>query len=280
MQINITQEKSLFWLRIYENENNCLALVTSPKIKHLIDYTFPGLDQLSPRGWTSTGNGVANLRIAEDNVDRAFTDRLVKWAREANTHIWLSQSPSIDEGLANELDYCIAADWNYNFATDSRTPLGEAEYQLKYYLNSLSEELKSQYAETLTRAVIDCFKFLPIDQNKELMITTLPAVIADQSQPSWLLARIINDALNGQFLTAALTGETPANRLPFQQKTVMINEFNNDTVQLSDSVQGKSIVIVDDLCQSSASLWAYAGYLKQQKAAQVMGLVYTLHNHE
>ena len=45
-----------------------------------------------------------------------------------------------------------------------------------------------------------------------------------------------------------------------------------DGVTLTESVAERLVVIVDDLYQSGATLWAYAEHLKSQGAAHVMGL--------
>ena len=44
-------------------------------------------------------------------------------------------------------------------------------------------------------------------------------------------------------------------------------------VELSCRVSGKTIVVVDDLFQSGASMWCYSEYLKRMGAKHVLGLV-------
>jgi predicted amidophosphoribosyltransferase len=44
-------------------------------------------------------------------------------------------------------------------------------------------------------------------------------------------------------------------------------------IELSRSVRGCSVIVVDDLYQSGASLWSFAKYLKRNGAGAVVGLV-------
>jgi predicted amidophosphoribosyltransferase len=45
-----------------------------------------------------------------------------------------------------------------------------------------------------------------------------------------------------------------------------------EAIQLSRPVEHGSVIVVDDLYQSGASLWSYARYLKSKQAAAVVGL--------
>ena len=49
--------------------------------------------------------------------------------------------------------------------------------------------------------------------------------------------------------------------------------IQSKSIQLSHSVEGKTIYIIDDLYQSGATLWSYAKYLKAKGANTVIGLV-------
>lgn len=48
--------------------------------------------------------------------------------------------------------------------------------------------------------------------------------------------------------------------------------YDGGCVELSASVDGRTVVIVDDLYQSGATMWMYAKYLKEQGARHVFGL--------
>jgi hypothetical protein len=49
--------------------------------------------------------------------------------------------------------------------------------------------------------------------------------------------------------------------------------YQHGKVALSRPVKGCTVIILDDLYQSGASLWSFAKYLKDQAAAAVVGLV-------
>lgn len=48
--------------------------------------------------------------------------------------------------------------------------------------------------------------------------------------------------------------------------------IQSNGIKLSRSVKECSVIVVDDLYQSGASLWSFAKYLKSQSAGAVVGL--------
>src|SRR5258708_4394663 len=47
--------------------------------------------------------------------------------------------------------------------------------------------------------------------------------------------------------------------------------YNQGCVVLTEDVKGKLVVVIDDLYQSGATMWAYAEFLKSQGAVHVFG---------
>lgn len=274
---DITRERSSFWIRIYKNDDNSLSLLTTHKISNIINICFKKLIDLSPTGWRAAKNDNTILWIPENRLDTDVIDNFILWAEEANTHIWLGINKNIADFFVDELDYCIASDWNYDFNTKHRTQVGEAEYQLKYQFPKglVCEEDRKSYAAILTNALTHCLKFLPIISQDNLMVTTIPAIKDDQQKLSWSTARYITERLNSKFLKATLIRpKMQTKSLSILQKIELWNNtFKSGIVNLSDDVNGNNIIIVDDLYQSGASLWTYAKYLKSLNASMVMGLV-------
>ncbi len=48
--------------------------------------------------------------------------------------------------------------------------------------------------------------------------------------------------------------------------------YNQGCVVLAADVTGRLVVVIDDLYQSGATMWAYAKFLKSRGAAHVFGL--------
>jgi Predicted amidophosphoribosyltransferases len=274
---DISRERSSFWIRIYENDDGSISFLTTPKIYRVINTYFPILQEMSPKGWSTARNDNRILWIPENWIDKETVDKFIEWANEANTRIWLSKNKNFPDSFNDELDYCIAADWNFSFETQERTPVGEAEYQLKYRFakHLISEDERKQYADTLIQAVMDCLKFLPLHISYGFLVTTMPALIEDQHKLSWSMAKYVSDQLHGQFLSATLLNKKAQTKTLLMQEKISMwdNIFKSGQVSLSDNVQGKSIIIIDDLYQSGASLWTYAKYLKALKASEVVGIV-------
>src|SRR5699024_12108570 len=72
-----------------------------------------------------------------------------------NDVLWLGLNRNIQEYFKDELDYCIAADFNIVYG-ESRTEIGEAEYQLKYNIARLSEEDKKKYTDIVKIGRASC----------------------------------------------------------------------------------------------------------------------------
>ena len=277
--MDIYRERSLFWVRIYDNDDGSYLFLTRDIIYKVITVLFPELEEMSPRGWTISKSNHQNrcLWIPPDRGDTKLINSFISWADEANSHIWLGKNRNIEDFFEDVMDCCIAVDWNFDFETQKRTLVGESEYQIKYRYTKglLSKEEADKYAEILSESLLDCCKFLPITKLRNLFVTTIPAIKDDQHKLSWAMANFIKEEYGGQFLTATLkTQKLETKSLSVKEKVSIWKDiYSNKGVSLSDDVKGKIILIIDDLYQSGTSMWAYAEYLKLLGASRVFGLV-------
>ncbi|WP_145410797.1 phosphoribosyltransferase [Paenibacillus xylanexedens] len=275
----ITRSRSEFKVSIFENENGDITIVTySKKWESFISSKHNDLVALSPKKWNMTNKGNYSLWIPKKNLNSILLHQFVEWLHEVNSHIWLNLNKNIKDNFTDEIDYCVAADWNISFDSKERTEVGEAEYQIKYQYSTgkIDEETAKPYAETLANAVLKCSNYLPISDKEDVLITTIPSIENEQNKLSWAMARFIQSKIGGSFLTGTLTKEKPKTKtLTVSDKIRLWKDIyaNNDNIKLSHTVENKVVIIVDDLYQSGASIWAFAKFLKQQGCRNVMGLV-------
>lgn len=158
---------------------------------------------------------------------------------------------------------------------EGRTELGELEYQAKYHQNS---EALGELAKQLAFAV----RSLPPEAIcRPRLLSYVPSDPKQQFCLPALLTRGMVDIVPKAFwadpkplLAPALTVRKPsAKNLTVDEKIVQWNNIlQADGIRLSRSVKNCSVIVVDDLYQSGASLWSFAKHLKSQQAASVVGL--------
>ena len=273
-----TRKRSKFWLGVFEKEdifgNRDINVYVNSITKGLLKKFSPQLIKYSPTGWkeSSQKKYLFNLWFPYNRIDEfclAELDRIKTWAEHANQHIWLSKNSYTENYFAgDEVDYCMAADWNMYFDNRKRTTIGEAEYQIKY--NSpkgfLSEEDTMTYVKILTSAIDDCVDCLPFNLSKYI-VTAIPAVREKQCKLAWELAKYTAHKIGAPFMEATLMKDKP------QMKEKSIGDkiriwreifAKRDMIELSCIVEGKKILIIDDLYQSGASIWCFAEFLKKQ----------------
>lgn len=276
MAIEYRQDRSLFWLKIFENDNHT-NVSASKTTKKLAKRMFPQLEDLSPIGWKKSqkNENIFNLWIPDDRMELDKLEDLKSWAEAANRHIWLSTNQNTkDFFVGDELDYCVAADWNFSFEVRRRTEVGEAEYNLKYGKHLLAQEQKKNYVTILKDALTDCVSCLPFDISS-FIVTTIPAIREKQTKLSWNLAKYVARYCEAEFMPITLLRDKPD--MKSQQVEAKIRIWRNiyaDTTWISpvQNIDGENILIVDDLYQSGASTWCYGEYLKSIGAHKVIAL--------
>ncbi len=191
------------------------------------------------------------------------------WKEHLETYVLLGRNPHLDGHFADELDYCMALDFNYLPAEVKRTVIGEAEYQLKY-------QRSMAHFVALKAALVEALDYLPLDEQsrQSVEITWVPAHATKESVPRDL-AQAIAEATGHDLVAAdllidkgALKGLPVALKIPEWKRIYS----QSGSVALRGNVSDRIVVVVDDLYQSGATIWSFAAFLKRQGAQSVIGL--------
>ena len=287
--------RSGFYLRLNENQDNSLNLYDSSKFTFILDYFFPDIKNYSYNGWRPCRNQKDLDTIwLRSGLPGDVLDSIKRWAQFAiRQSVWINPSKDILSNFSgNELDFCLAADFNCainevgNVDFSCLTDIGKAEQQLKYCLSAISMEDRQHYCDIMDSAMQDIFNLLPLPNTNEqaslsttmrTVISPVPAVVSSQNKIAWILATHMakKNALN--CLQPMLVCSKP------EMKTLSVSQKINTWKELfsknqlaniqSKDIAGNTVIIVDDLYQSGASVWAYAQYLKKIGARTVYGLV-------
>lgn len=277
MKYQYKRDRSGFWITIYKNTDESYSISTNEKYVELINYFYPYLEMNSPTKWKGSDNyqGLTSLWLPDGCYDTYYVENFVYWCDLAiNNILWLELNKNIHPFFSNELDFCIASDFNIVYGK-GRTEIGEAEYQLKYNIRNLDEESKKKYAAIIMDKMMDNCKYIPITNSNEWYISPMPATDNGKTKMAWYMAETISKNLKLPFINATLLCDKPQMKeLSVEEKiSIWSDIYNNDEVIIDMHIQGKNIIVIDDLYQSGATIWQYAKYLKENGARSVFGLV-------
>lgn len=287
-----TRKRSAFWMRVNENDDGSCNVFASQDVSAVVKHHFPELEDASPTGWRIGNKNTENVWIPENRIDQIDVDEIKQWAEFAGNHcVWLKLGKHLQGHFTgNELDYCVAAD--FNFTTDGsgnigpRSTLGEAEWQLKYHLGELTSEKKQQYCTAMSQSLLSAFDLLPLRHRSAFGFSiqaVAPAVVSPipaQDGPTklaWAFAKHVAERKGLGFVEPCLLVQKPQmKQLNVAQKVAAwtaIYQTANSVALDPASVQGRDVIVVDDLYQSGITMWAYARALKAAGVRRVFGLV-------
>lgn len=231
-------------------------------------------------GWqvNEKRNDMYNLWLPYGKYEDSDIADFEYWCHEtAEERLWLGLNKNIWDYFTNELDYCIASDWNFvrGWNSGERTTVGEAEYQLKYNSDKLQNAQREYYEDILLSEVLKSLDCLPLAERSRTLVSALPANEDGQRKLAWQLAKEVAEQNSLVFANAALCIDKPEMKgLPVKRKLESWNNiYSNSGVALDKSMEGNDVIIIDDLYQSGATIWSYAKYLKSLGAMKVMGVV-------
>lgn len=276
MKYQYRRDRSEFWITVYEEEDS-YSISTNSKYIELINFFFPMLEAGSPTKWkdSETYSQVSSLWLPNGCYNQNIINRFMGWCDEVTQDVlWLNLNRNIRKYFYDELDFCIASDFNYVYG-NGRTEMGEAEYQLKYNLDNLTKEEAEEYFHILIGKLVDNCKYVPIVNKCNWYISPMPASDSGKEKIAWLLAEEMADYMDISFINAELKGNKP------QMKQLSIDDkianwrkiYYNNMVQIDKNIRGKNIIIIDDLYQSGTTMWQYANFLKKMGARIVFGIV-------
>lgn len=276
MKYQFERTRSDFWITVHENDD-AYSISTNDRYVDIINYFFPILERNSPTKWRKSENyaNMSNLWLPEGCYDQNIMTEFLNWSEEVtNNVLWLSLNKNIKEYFDDELDYCIASDFNIVYG-EGRTEIGEAEYQLKYNIEDLSVTERNQYANIIMSKMLDNCKYIPFNNGLNWCVSPMPATEYGKTKLAWQMAEEISKQLRLSFIKPILSCDKP------QMKQLSIKEkietwekiYYNNGVILDNQVRGKNVIVVDDLYQSGATMWEYAKFLKTLGARCVFGIV-------
>lgn len=276
MKYQFERTRSDFWITVHENDD-AYSISTNDRYVDIINYFFPILERNSPTKWRKSENyaNMSNLWLPEGCYDQNIMTEFINWSEEVtNNVLWLSLNKNIKEYFDDELDYCIASDFNIVYG-EGRTEIGEAEYQLKYNIEDLSVTERNQYANIIMSKMLDNCKYIPFNNGLNWCVSPMPATEYGKTKLAWQMAEEISKQLRLSFIKPILSCDKP------QMKQLSIKEkietwekiYYNNGVILDNQVRGKNVIVVDDLYQSGATMWEYAKFLKILGARCVFGIV-------
>jgi predicted amidophosphoribosyltransferase len=224
----------------------------------------------SPTGWKLSKNGkMRYLWFPSQALDDGDLARISDWKEHFEQYVLIGLNENISAHFKEELDFCMALDYNRDPQAERRTYYGEAVYQLKY-------RQSLPHVSALQAALVEAAGYLPLstEDRKALILTNVPCDPEACNVPR-KLATAIAKSLTATYIQADLFCDKNAMKgLTLDQK---IPEWQalygcSGCITLHGDVAGKSVLIIDDLYQSGATMWCCAKYLKERGARHVLGL--------
>lgn len=276
MKYSFRRERSEFWITVYKNCDNSYSITTNMKYVPVINVFFPLLKCNSPTKWRESTNytNMGNLWLPEDCYQQWMIDDFLKWCDEATKEvIWLGLNKNIREYFSNELDFCLAVDFNY-FYGNGRTEIGEVEYQLKYNVGNLDETERKRNEDVVIKKMVESCRYIPLNKS-DWCVSPMPTTAEGQSKLAWTMAEKVARQLELPFINSVLKYEKPQmKQLSVEEKIETWNEiYYNGNVEITDEINEKNVMVIDDLYQSGTTMWEYAKFLKNSGARSVWGLV-------
>jgi predicted amidophosphoribosyltransferase len=158
-----------------------------------------------------------------------------------------------------------------------RTPIGQLEYRAKYEESQravaiLGEQMAALF-ERVKRTMPPkpfCLSYIPSTSHKQF---DLPRELVQT-----LVRKLGAAGINGTLpivVHPELTMDKPDLKgLAWPDKIAAWRSLqHSNAIKLSRPVTDRTVVVIDDLYQSGATLWSYAAYLKSAGAAGVVGMV-------
>ncbi len=239
--------------------------VSADTYPELFDLALPNVYGKAPKGWCQ--GKLKYLWFPPDVLDEDDLSAIDEWSERFEQYVLLGLNPNIENHFSDELDFCLALDFNYDHDAKRRTYYGEAEYQLKY-------QHSRQHFNALAAALVDALDDLPVP-TLAAFITSVPADPGTRNVARQLAAKVAT-AKDLEYIRADLLCKKDEMKgLPVDEKVPAWEAIYSDPdcLSLEADVNGKTVIIIDDLYQSGATMWCFAKYLKKLGARHVLGLV-------
>ncbi len=226
----------------------------------LLKEYFPDVEFNFKDGIIGTCTAILSLTKEEEQAIRNLLDIFKK-------HVLLRKSRNIDPYFEDELDQCFALD--YNLAEDFITH--ETGYTVCGRLEHAAKENRDAAARVqLVEAFANLCENHPL-YRKTRTVMPIPPNPSKTFHLPVELARELAERTGKKDGTALIrkVKDTPKLQdLPLDQKLKALR----GAIEITGDVEGKIVIVIDDLYQSGFTMWTVAKLLKKKGAKRVLGL--------
>lgn len=251
---------SLFWFNLVKREgkDTLLKIPLCEVFSEVIDRAFPELDRIP---WQSVEEGRCYTYIK--NLSDTDFERVNNFLATLQHLVFLTPTEHLKQHFTDELTEAYALDFNFQQGVQplTRTGVGDLEHLAK-------DHQDGEAVAEVARRLADVIRRHPT-------LSRADGIVAMPRRPSSAfhlpeeLVKQMGVNLNrpvGLKLTKA--EHDKLRTLPIDQKLAALAKV----FTLGESVQGKTILIIDDLYQSGISAWSLAKFLKVSGASKVYAL--------
>jgi len=266
----------LDWSKFEEKENDSYLLSLLPFYAELFSFLHPNIISKSNTGWRNSKSGKAKYAFF-NTLSSGNIKIIEKFIADFKQLVVIGINKNIKPFFTNELDSCIALDYNKVYETMEHTFLGEIEFEAKYnesiinkdrLIKHLSEHISNIPVGILNSPPI--LMYVPSSKNESW---PLPKILAEGICANPNVKKLLSK--NKPFIHSTIRGEKEKLREKhWNEKVPVWNKLiDSDRIELVDSVVGENIIVIDDLYQSGTTLWSFAKFLKSKGVNSVHGLV-------
>lgn len=273
-----SSRQQLTWFKFDQKTNGSWVINIAPPYHEVFSIQEQDIIKQSNTGWLDSKGGKTKFAFFRGlNAEQIL--RIEQFSVDYERIVLISLNRTIRDAFTDELDACLALDYTMASAGHGdRTEIGQLEYEAKYKgsneaFNRLAHELYRGLRRLPTKLDEEelWISHVPADPNSEPSLSTKLAralVNLSTQRGPWDSVRLVESTLTCKKLKAK--------DLKWKRKLAMWQRFvKKGQIELHCSVEGRQLVVVDDLYQSGATLWSYAQFLKQVGAREVLGLVCT-----
>jgi hypothetical protein len=249
---------NLQWYDLQELKNDSWRL-TIPLFefyKGILSLNFPNLFENSWLPGSKTSGSIIIKPKEKTEIEKL--QRFLNLLKEA---ILLQINDNLKRSFITELDFCLALDYHLE-DSKTRSDLGAMVYGAKYRHDQESAKV---LADSLTEALRTMPAFMKSD-----FIASMPGNPSKQYHLPDLLVNGMEKRLGmvKRLIIRKIRDTPQVKNMKLEDKLISLE----NVFEIDHSIKGKSVLIVDDLYQSGASMWNIARFLKKSGARMVYGL--------
>jgi hypothetical protein len=251
---------TLYWFNLTKRDgkDTLLKIPLGGVFSDIIDRAFPELDCIP---WRSVEEGRCYTYI-KDLSDPDF-DRLNNFLDLLHHLVFLTLSDHLKPYFTDELTEAYAL--GFNFQQDvrplTRTQIGQLEHLAK-------DQQDFQAIAEVARRLADVIRRHPTLARADVIAAMPPRPSSAFHLPVELVKQLGVNLGRPVGLNLTKAEHPKLRTLPMDQKlATLANVFG-----LGESVQGKTVLVIDDLYQSGVTAWSLAKFLKSHGARQIYAL--------